>query len=131
MIENASEITLEEVKKLYTIIIQKEFIKFFDETIFPLIDYSKTSFLDCHGDASKTPTSRILLKNSDGKWLFDYDYDKKNKHFYYSYTQVDTILYNKFHLQLVECRQLMKSLVENQFNLYDVTPIQRTCNYNL
>ena len=139
MPENTREITLEEAKKLYnsseeakTIMLskftkdelegkniptQEEFNKFFEEIFFPLIDYSKTKFLDNSGNVSQTPTSRIELRNSDDKWLFDYNYDQKNQRFYYSYYRVYTIFMNTFSLQDVDRHRLMKSLVEKHFNL--------------
>ena len=85
----SEEITLEEAKKLYNsseeaktfllskftkdelegknIPTQDEFNKFFEENIFPLIDYSKTRFLTSNGYLSQTPTSRIELNNSNDK----------------------------------------------------------------
>ena len=144
MPENTREITLEEAKKLYNsseeakaimlskftkdelegniIPSQEEFNKFVEENILSTINYSRIIFLDSNIHMSKTPTSRILLKNSDGKWLFDYDYDKKNSYFEYSYARVSTIIINKFHLQDDEIQILMKSLVEKHFNLDGVTP---------
>jgi len=145
MPENTREITLEEAKKLYnsneeakTFLLskftkdelegksspsQEEFNKFFEEKIFTLIDYSKTKFLDCNnGHVSKTLTSRIQLRNSYGKWLFDYNYDQKNKHFWYSYDCVYTIFMNHFSLQDDDRHRLMKSLVEKHFNLRDTLP---------
>ena len=142
MTENTREITLDEAKKLYNsseeskvfllskftkeelegknIPSQEEFNKFFEENIFSQIDYSKTKFLDCNGDVSKTPTSRIELRDSDDKWLFDYNYDQKNQQFYYSYYRVYTIFQNQFSLQDDDI--LMKSLVEKHFNLHGVIP---------
>ena len=145
MTENTREITLDEAKKLYNsseeakvfllskftkdelegknIPSQEEFNKFFEENIFPLIDYSKTRFFTSNGCFSKTPTSRIELRNSDNKWLFDYDH--KNPHFWYSYDCVYTIFMNQFSLQDVDRHRLMKSLVEKHFNLRDSQ--QRAC----
>ena len=144
MPENTREITLEEAKKLYNsseeakvlllskftkeelegknIPTQEEFNKFFEENIFPLIDYSKTMFLDCYGNVSKTSTSRIELNNSDNKWLFDYDYDQKNSRFLYSYKLVYLIFMKQFSLQDVDKNRLMKSLVEKHFKLRDTQP---------
>ena len=144
MSENTREITLEEAKKLYnsseeakTIMLskftkdelegkkvptQEEFNKFFEENILSTIDYSKTKFLDNNEHVSNTPTSRFELRNSDDKWLFDYDYDQKNQHFYYSYCRVYTIFMNQFSLQDVDRHRLMKSLVEKHFNLRDTQP---------
>jgi hypothetical protein len=144
MTENTREITIEEAKKLYNsseeakvfllskftkdelegknIPTQEEFNKFFEENIFPLIDYSKTKFLDCDGVDSKTPTSRIKLRDSNDNWLFDYNYDQKNQHFWYSYNRVCSIFMNQFHLQDVDRHRLMKSLVEKHFNLRDTQP---------
>ena len=144
MTENTREITLEEAKQLYNsseeakafllskftkdelegknIPTQEEFNKFFEEKIFTLIDYSKTRFLDINGNVSKTPTSRIKLRNSNSEWLFDYDYNQKNQHFYYSYDRVYIIFQNKFSLQDDDRHRLMKSLVEKHFNLHGITP---------
>ena len=147
MPENTREITLEEAKKLYNsseeakvfllskftkeelegknIPTQEEFNKFFEENIFPLIDYSKTKFLDCNnGHVSKTPTSRIELNNSDNKWLFDYNYEQKNSRFFYSYKRVYLIFMKQFSLHDVDRNRLMKSLVEKHFNLSDIQPLR-------
>ena len=147
MPENTREITLEEAKKLYNsseeakvfllskftkeelegknIPTQEEFNKFFEENIFPLIDYSKTKFLDCNnGHVSKTPTSRIELNNSDNKWLFDYNYEQKNSRFLYSYKLVYLIFMKQFSLHDVDRNRLMKSLVEKHFNLSDIQPLR-------
>jgi len=144
MSKNTREITLEEAKKLYnsseeakTIMLskftkdelegkkvptQEEFNKFFEENIFLLIDYSKTRFLNYNGNVSKTPTSRIQLRNSDDKWLFDYNYDQKNQHFYYAYNRVYAVFMNNFSLQDVDNKyRLIKNLVETYFNLYNDT----------
>ena len=143
MTENTREITLEEAKQLYNsseeakvfllskftkdelegkvVPTQEEFNKFFEDTILSTIDYSKISFFDSSGCFSKTPTSRIELTNSD-KRLFDYDYDHKNPHFWYSYDRVYTIFMNKFSLEDVDRHRLMKSLVEKHFNLRDTQP---------
>ena len=145
MTENTREITLDEAKKLYnsseearvfllskftkeelegkTIPTQEEFNKFFEENIFSQIDYSKTKFLDCNnGHVSKTPTSRIKLRNSNSEWLFDYDYNTKNQHFRYSYFGVYEIFMKHFSLQDVDRHRLMKRLVEKHFNLMDTQP---------
>ena len=144
MTENTRKITLDEAKKLYnsseeakTIMLskftkeelegknipsQEEFNKFFEENIFPLIDYSKTKFLDNNLNISKTPTSKIELRDSNDKWLFDYNYDQENQHFYYSYDRVCVIFMEKFDLHDVDRSRLMKSLVEKHFNLRDTQP---------
>ena len=154
MPENTREITLDEAKKIYnsneeakTIMLskfskdelegkpiptQEEFNKFFEENIFPLIDYSKTKFLDRNNNVSETPTSRIRLFNSNMAWLFDYDYDQKKQHFCYSYCRVYTIFMNQFSLQDVDRHRLMKSLVEKHFNLRDSQPLmENICEMKL
>ena len=136
-----AEITLEEAKKLYNsseeakvfllskftkeelegknIPSQEEFNKFFEDNILSQIDYSNTRFLDCNNDIlSKTPTSRMLLRNSNDAWLFDYDYDQKNSHFYYSYYLVFNIFMNQFSLHDVDRRILMNNTVVKYFNLH-------------
>ena len=143
MPENTREITLEEAKKLYNsneeaktfllskftkdelegknIPSQEEFNKFFEENILSQIEYSKTKFLDCNnGKISKIPTSRIELKNSNNEWLFDYNYDPENPHFYYSYDRVYNILNKHLSCEVYYSNKRMKSFVENQFNLHDV-----------
>ena len=144
MPENTREITLGEAKKLYNsseeakvcllskftkdelegknIPTQEEFNKFFEENIFPLIDYSKTKFLDRNNNVSETPTSRIELRNSKDAWLFDYDYNNKKQPFWYSFQRVYRIFMNEFSLQDVDRHRLMKSLVEKYFNLKDTLP---------
>ena len=147
--ENIAQVSLDEAQKLYNsptasddiklfllskftkeelegknIPTQEEFNKFFEENIFPLIDYSKTKFLNINSyyNSSKTPTSRIELRNSNNEWLFDYNYDQKNQHFYYSYDRVYTIFKRKFSLQDDDRHRLMKSLVEKHFKLRDTQP---------
>ena len=144
MSENTREITLVEAKKLYNsseeakvfllskftknelegknIPSQEEFNKFFEENIFPLIDYSKTKFLTSNGYLSQTPTSRIELNNSNDEWLFDYNYEQKNQNFYYSYYNVSPIFQKTFSLQAVDRHRLMKSLVEKHLNLHVCQP---------
>ena len=154
MSENA-QITLDEAKKLYNsseeakvfllskftkdelegknIPSQEEFNKFFEEHIFTLIDYSKTKclndvFLDGTRYISKVsniPTSRIRLKNSNDWWLFDYNYDQKNQHFYYSYDRVYDIVDKRFSLKVIEFEKYMKIIVEKYFNLTGVIPVGR------
>ena len=142
MTENTREITLDEAKQLYnsidlikpfllskfskdelegSTVTQEEFDKFFEETIFPLIDYSKTRFLDRNNNISETPTSRIELRNSKDVWLFDYNYDQKDKHFGYS-CDISFMLYTKFYLNDFYLQPRMKNLVKKHFNLLDVTP---------
>ena len=142
MTENTREITLDEAKQLYnsfdlikpfllskftkneldgSTVTQEEFDKFFEDTIFPLIDYSKTKFLDRNNNISETPTSRIELRNSKDAWLFDYNYDQKDKHFGYS-CDISFMLYTKFYLNDFYLQPRMKNLVKKQFNLLDVTP---------
>jgi hypothetical protein len=145
MPENTREITIEEAKKLYnsseeakTFLLtkftkdelegnilptQEEFNKFFEENILSKIDYSKTRFLDCYnGKVSKTPTSRIKLRNSNSEWLFDYDYDQAHKYFRYSYYSVYTIFMKHFSLDAVDVSRHMTRLVEKHFNLMDTRP---------
>ena len=110
-----------EIKENY-VITQEEFDKLVKENILHLIDYSETRFLDNNGNVSKTPTSRIELRNSDDKWFFDYNYEQKNQHFWYSYYRVYTIFMTKISLQDDDRHRLMKSMVEKHFNLHGVIP---------
>ena len=140
MAENA-QITLEEAKQLYnsfdvikpfllskfskdeldgSTVTQEEFNKFFEDTIFPLIDCSKTRYLDNNGNGSKIQTSRIELRNSDNKVLFEYD--QKKHCFWYSYDRVYTIFQKQFLLQNDNIYRLMKILVKKHFGLHIVKP---------
>ena len=101
---------------------QEEFNNFFEENILTLIDYSKMKFLDKDGIISKYPTNRIELRNFKDEWLFDYKYDSKKPHFWYSFDHVFLIFQNKFSLQDVDRHRLMKSQVEKHFNLVDTQP---------
>jgi hypothetical protein len=138
------EITLDEAKNLYnandeinvfllskftkeelegkTLPSQEEFNKFFENTICPLIDMTEMNYLTNDGYSSQTPTGRIELNNSNGNWLFDYDYDQKNPHFWCSYTRVYYTFNMRFSLQEFEFIQLMKNVVETRFKLTGVTP---------
>ena len=99
-----------------TIPSQEEFNKFFEEKILSKVDPSKTIF------PNKNSFSCIQLYNSKGEWLFDYDYNPGNPHFWYSYDRVYTIFMNKISLQDVDRHRLMKSMVEKHFNLRDTQP---------
>ena len=96
---------------------QEEFNKFFEDTILSQIDYSKMHFLTTNENISKIPTSRIELRNSKDEWLFDYDYNQKNPHFWYSSYPVCSILNNYFSLSDIDRHRLMKKVVEKYFNL--------------
>ena len=141
MPKNTREITLDEAKKLYNsyeegkavllskftkdelegkTVTQEEFNKFFEDTIFPLIDCSKTRYLDNNGNGSKIQTSRIELRNSDNKLLFEYD--QKKHCFWYSYDRVYTIFQKQFLLQNDNIYRLMKILVKKHFGLHIVKP---------
>ena len=141
MTENTREITLDEAKQLYnsfdlikpfllskftkdeldgSTVTQEEFDKFFEDTIFPLIDCSKTRYLDNNGNGSKIQTSRIELRNSDNKLLFEYD--QKKHCFWYSYDRVYTIFQKQFLLQNDNIYRLMKILVKKHFGLHIVKP---------
>ena len=103
---------------------QEEFNKFFEERIFSTIDTSKIGFtkdsdnFDFDFEYVKMPTSRIQLRNSKGHWLFDYDYNQKTPHFYYSHYLVRERLTQQFLLTYDEIQILMKNTIEKYFNLY-------------
>ena len=73
-------------------------------------------------EISEKETARIEVLDSNGHWLLDYDCDPENRHFWYQYDRVFSILQDKFSLQDDELYALMKSLVETQYNLKGVTP---------
>ena len=101
---------------------QEEFNKFVEENILSTINYSRIIFLDSNIHMSKTPTSRIELRDSDDNWLFDYNYDQKNHWFWYSYVRVYIIFIRQFSLQDVDRHRLIKGVVEKYFNLRDTQP---------
>ncbi len=98
------------------VVTQEEFNKFFVENILSKIDPSKTKF------PKKNSFSCIQLCNSRGEWLFDYDSDTKNSHFWYQFKRVNCVLQEKFSLQDGEMFQLLKNLVETHFKMKDATP---------
>jgi hypothetical protein len=99
-----------------TIPSKEEFNKFFEGEILSQVDPSKTRF------PTKNSFSCIQLCNSKGEWLFDYDYNPKDPHFWYQYNRVNCVLQDKFSLQDDEILAFMKSLVESHFNLKDTQP---------
>ena len=66
---------------------------------------------------AKMPTSRIQLRNSNEDCLFDYDYNQKTPHFYYSHYLIREKLTNHFLLTYDEIQILMKNIIEKYFNL--------------
>jgi hypothetical protein len=99
-----------------TIPSQEEFNKFFEEKILSKVDPAKTRF------PTKNSFSGIQLYNSKGEWLFDYDYNPKNPHFWYQFNRVNCVLRDKFSLQDEEFQSIMKSLVESHFKMNGITP---------
>ena len=98
---------------------QKDFNKAFND----ILDGSTQRYLNPKtGEVSTKKTSRIEVLDSNGHWLLDYDCDPENRHFWYQYRGVYSILQDNFSLQDDELYALMKSLVETQYNLKGVTP---------
>ena len=112
-----AELTIEEARKIYASsdemkslmltkfskaelekheVTQEEFDKKF---LGLLGQCTKTVFLDENGLTSNLPTSRIELRNSNDKWLFDIQFTGKNKHFWVKYSRVWKIFYDKYSLQ--------------------------------
>ena len=108
-----------EVKEEATTVSQKDFNKAFND----ILDGSTQRYLNPKtGEVSTKKTSRIEVLDSNGHWLLDYDCDPENRHFWYQYRGVYSILQDNFSLQDDELYALMKSLVETQYNLKGVTP---------
>ena len=98
---------------------QEEFNKAFHE----ILKGSTQRYLNPKTEkVSKKKTSRIDVLDSNGHWLLDYDCDPENRHFWFQYGRVYSILQDKFSLQGDELYALMKSLVETQYNLKGITP---------
>ena len=108
-----------EVKEEATTVSQKDFNKAFND----ILDGSTQRYLNPKtGEVSTKKTSRIEVLDSNGHWLLDYDCDPENRHFWYQYRGVYSILQDNFSLQDDELYALMKSLAETQYNLKGVTP---------
>jgi len=133
-----SELTLEEVKKIYYSsdsfkdlmltkftkselekVSQAEFDKKFIEFIGKC---TKTVFIDSNDEISKLPTNRIELRNNDDKWMLDIQFTGKNKHFWVNYNRIWRILANEFNLQDVDIQRLMRNQMKIRFGFDDVTP---------
>ena len=135
-----AELTIEEARKIYASsdemkslmltkfskaelekheVTQEEFDKKF---LGLLGQCTKTVFLDENGLTSNLPTSRIELRNSNDKWLFDIQFTGKNKHFWVKYSRVWKIFYDKYSLQYEDIHRLMKNQMNTRFGMGDVTP---------
>lgn len=99
---------------------QKEFNEAFNE----LLKGSTKRYIDPKTNKiSKKKTTWIILLNSEGGWLIDYDTDPKNSYFWYQCNRVDFVLRNKFHIQDdSDMKRLMKSLVETQYKMKNTNP---------
>ena len=98
---------------------QEEFNKAFHE----ILKGSTQRYLNPKKEkVSEKKTSRIEVLDSNGNWLLDYSTDPENSYFWYQFDRVYTILQNQFSLQFEEMQPLMKSLVETQYKMKDVTP---------
>lgn len=95
----------------------------FDEIFLDLLkSYSEMAWIDDNGSESDIPTSRYVLKNAEGEWLFDIDLDPKCGHFYFSYTSEWSRLFYTYGLEFKEVKELMKNLISKRFKLIDPTP---------
>ncbi len=97
----------------------------FNKAFNKILDGSTQRYLNTNrntDEVSKKKTSRIEVLDSNGNWLLDYSTDPENSYFWYQFDRVYTILQNQFSLQFEEMQPLMKSLVETQYKMKDVTP---------
>ena len=78
-------------------------------------------FLDEKG--ANLPTSRVEVLNENGDWLFDIDYDEKNKHFWYSYNRIFKVFESKYNINDLNFNDIMKGVVEEDLKMGGVTPI--------
>ena len=102
---------------------QEDFNKAFNKAFNEILEGSTQRYLTPKTEkVSEKKTSRIEVLDSNGHWLLDYDCDPENRHFWYQYRGVYSILQDNFSLQDDELYALMKSLVETQYNLKGVTP---------
>ena len=98
--------------------------KEFDEAFNELLKGSTKRYIDPEtGKISKKKTTWIILLNSEGSWLLDYDTDPKHSYFFYFCNRVDFVLRNKFHIQNdSDMKRLMKSLIETQYKMKNTNP---------
>ena len=97
----------------------------FNKAFNKILDGSTQRYLNTNrntDEVSKKKPSRIEVLDSNGNWLLDYSTDPENSYFWYQFDRVYTILQNQFSLQFEEMQPLMKSLVETQYKMKDVTP---------
>ena len=97
----------------------------FNKAFNKILDCSTQRYLNTNrntDEVSKKKPSRIEVLDSNGNWLLDYSTDPENSYFWYQFDRVYTILQNQFSLQFEEMQPLMKSLVETQYKMKDVTP---------
>lgn len=96
----------------------------FDEIFLDLLkSYSKIAWIDDNGNESAIPTSRFVLKNAAGDWLFDIDLDPKNQHFWYSAARVTNLFLCRWSLGYRSTRELMKNQLSKRFKMTDPDPI--------
>ena len=100
---------------------KKELVK---QEILELLEKYKSNvrFLTSDGKESKYPTSRFEIFNDKGGWLFDIDYNSKNKHFWYSYHRIYRLFSDKYTINCDDFHDVMKSTLEGHLNLKEVTP---------
>ncbi len=112
MVSNSSQIVNAGVS-------QEEFNKSFND----ILEGSTQRYLDPKTEkVSKRKTTHIEILNKNGEWLIDYDSNPKDPHFWYQYDRVYLIFHNKLSLKDEEIQLLMKSLMETQYKMKDVTP---------
>lgn len=96
----------------------------FDEIFLDILkSYSKIAWIDDNGNESDIPTSRYVLKNAAGEWLFDIDLDPKHQHFWYSATRVTNLFLCRWSLGYRSTRELMKNQLSKRFKMTDPDPI--------
>ena len=80
-------------------------------------------FLDENGNHIEVPSNRFEICDEDGNWIFDIDYGKKNKHFWYSHYKVFKVFESKYGVSYVKFNKILKGiLLDEELNLKGVTP---------
>ena len=78
-------------------------------------------FLDEYGFVYDLP-SRLEIFDENRDWLFDIDYNEKNKHFWYSYNRIFKVFESKFNINLMNFNEIMNIVVKEDLKMDGVTP---------
>ena len=109
------------LKQLNVKINVKELVK---KKLLEMLEKYKSNVRFIRQDNKETnySTSRFEILNEDNKWLFDIDYDEKNKHFWYSYDRIYKFFTNKYGIEYNDLQEVIESILNEHLNLKGVIP---------